>query len=185
LSDLHKPAQIITKTDKDGQTQKKSKYKKPSPILFVKTEHTTGKKNRKTKTNIVKAPVDTGASASIATFKSAKGLPLNKKTETKKWSTAAGASNTSAKTKRLQFSLPELQSARKIEKSFHVLDIELENYDMIIGLDLITSLQLDVKGSDMSIKWMTPPFHGAMSTLPSKTSVLQKTINPITLWNRK
>jgi hypothetical protein len=121
--------------------------------LFVKIEYTTGKKNRKTKTKIVKALVDTGASASIVTFKSAKGLPLNKKTETKKWSTAAGVLNTSAKTKRLQFSLPELQSARKIEKSFHVLDIELKNYDMIIGRDLITSLQPDVKGSNMSIKW--------------------------------
>jgi hypothetical protein len=57
----------------------------------VKIECTTGKKSRKTKTKIVKALVDTAASASIATFKSAKGsAPLNKKTETKKWSTAAG-----------------------------------------------------------------------------------------------
>jgi hypothetical protein len=80
-------------------------------------------------------------------------LPLNKKTETKKWSTTAGVSNTSAETKRLQFSLPELQSARKMQKSFHVPDIKFKNYDMIIGRDLITSLQLDVKGSDMSIKW--------------------------------
>jgi hypothetical protein len=137
LSDLRKPAQMITKTDEDGQTQKKSKCKKLSPILFVKIEHKTGKKNRKTKTKIVKkALVDTGASASIVIFVSAKGLPLNKKTETKKWSTAAGVLNTSAKTKRLQFSLPELQSARKIEKSFDVLDIELKNYDMIISRDL-------------------------------------------------
>jgi hypothetical protein len=151
LSDLRKPAQIITKTDEDGQTQKKWKYKKLSLILFLKIECATGKKNRKTKTKIVKALVDTGASASIVTFKSAKGLPLNKKTETKKWSTAAGILNISAKTKRLQFSLPELQSARKIEKSFHVVDIELKNYDMIIGRDLITSLQIDVTGSDMSI----------------------------------
>jgi hypothetical protein len=153
LSDLRKPAQMITKTDEDGQTQKKSKCKKLSPILFVKIECTTGKKNRKTKTKIGKALVDTGASASIVTFKSAKGLPLNKKTETKKWSTAAGVLNTSAKTKRLQFSLPELQSARKTEKSFNVPDIELKNYDVMIGRDLIPSLQQDVKGSDMSIKW--------------------------------
>jgi hypothetical protein len=84
LSDLRKPAQMITKTDEDDQTQKKSKYKKLSPILFVKKEHTTGKKNRKTKTKIVKALVDTRASALIATFESAKGSHLNKKTETKK-----------------------------------------------------------------------------------------------------
>jgi hypothetical protein len=70
---------MITKTDEDGQIQKKSKCKKLSPILFVKIEHTTGKKNRKTKTKIVKALVDTGASASIVTFESAKGLPLIKR----------------------------------------------------------------------------------------------------------
>jgi hypothetical protein len=72
LSDLRQPAQMIAKTDEDGQTQKKSKYKKLSPILFVKIECTTGKKNRKTEKKIVKALVDTGASASIATFESAK-----------------------------------------------------------------------------------------------------------------
>ena len=61
--------------------------------------------------------------------------------------------NTSIKTKRLDFSLTELESNRKIEKSFHVVDIDIKNYDMIIGRDLMTSLQLDVKGSDLSIKW--------------------------------
>jgi hypothetical protein len=153
LSDLRKPAQMITKTDEEDQTQKKSKCKKLSPIVLVKIECATGKKNRKTKAKIVKAPADAGASALIATFKSAKGSPLNKKTETKKWSTATGVLNTSAKTKLLQFNLLELQSARKIEKSFHVADIELKNYDMTIGRDLITGLQPDVKGSNMSIKW--------------------------------
>jgi hypothetical protein len=153
LSDRRKPAQMITKTDKDGQTQKKSKCKKLSPILFVKIEHMTGEKIRKTKTKIVKALVDTRASALIVTFKSAKGSPPNKKTETKKQSNAVRVLNTSAKTKQLQFSLPELQSARKIEKSFHVLDIELKDYDVMIGPDLVTGLQLDVKGGDMSIKW--------------------------------
>jgi hypothetical protein len=49
-SDLRKPAQMITKTDGDGQSQKELKCKKSSPILFVKTEHATGKKDRKTKT---------------------------------------------------------------------------------------------------------------------------------------
>jgi hypothetical protein len=35
----------------------------------------------------------------------------------------------------------------------HVQDIEFKNYDVTIGHDLITSLQPDVKGSHMSIKW--------------------------------
>ena len=153
LSDLRKPSQIITQTDEDGQAQKKSRNKKLSPILFVKIQHSTGKKNRQSKNKLVKALVDTGASESIISLKAAKGLPLSSKTETKKWSTAAGLLNTSVKTKRLEFSLTELQSSRKIEKSFHVVDIDLKNYEMIIGRDLITSLQLDIKGSDMSIKW--------------------------------
>jgi hypothetical protein len=96
LSDLRKQAQMITKTNENGQTQKKSKYKKLSPILFVRIEHTTGKKKRQTKTKIVKALIDTGASTSIVTFESAKGLPLSNKTETKKPSAAAGVLNTSA-----------------------------------------------------------------------------------------
>jgi transposase InsO family protein len=153
LSDLRKPNQIKTKTDKDGLTLKKSKQKKLSPILFVKMQFSNGKKNRQTKSKFVKALVDSGASQSIINSKAAKGLPLSDKTETKEWSTAAGMLHTSAKTKRVEFSLPELHTNRTIKKSFHVLDIHLKNYDMIIGRDLITEIQLDVKGSDLSIKW--------------------------------
>jgi hypothetical protein len=130
LSDLHKPAERITnKTDKHGQTQKQSKRKNLSPILFVKTQLSTGKMKRQTKIRFSKALVDTGATTSITTsLESAKGLPLSNKTETKKWSTAApGMLKTSAKTKRLEFSLPELHSNRKIEKSLHIVDVELKN----------------------------------------------------------
>jgi hypothetical protein len=153
LSDLRKPAQTNTKTDEEGQTLKKSKLNSLSPILFVKIQYKTGKKNRQTNYKIVKSLVDSGASESIMTLKAAKGLPISSKTETKKWSTAAGTLNTTAKTKKLEFRLLELNNNRNIEKSFHVVDIDLKNYDMIIGRDLITSLQLDIKGSDMSIKW--------------------------------
>jgi hypothetical protein len=153
LSDLRKPAQTNTKTDEEGQTLKKSKLNSSSPILFVKIEHKTGKKNRQTNYKIVKSLVDSGASESIMTLKAAKGLPTSSKTETKKWSTAAGMLNTTAKTKRLEFRLLELNNNRNVEKSFHVVDIDLKNYDMIIGRDLIASLQLDIKGSDVSIKW--------------------------------
>ena len=66
LSDLcNKTSQIITKTNKGGQTQKKSKYYKLSPILFLRIQHSTGKKNRQTKNKLVKALVNTGASESI------------------------------------------------------------------------------------------------------------------------
>ena len=153
LSDLRKPIKSNTKTDDDGQTLKKSKHKNVSPILFVSVPRRTGKKKTKIKNKILKALVDTGASESIMTLKAAKGLPLSNSKETKRWSTAAGNLNTSAKTKRIEISLPELQANRKIKKSFHVVGLDLTNYDMIIGRDLITSLQLDIRGSDMSIKW--------------------------------
>jgi hypothetical protein len=47
--------------------------------------------------------------------------------ETKNWSTAAGMLHTNAKTKRLEFSLPELQASRTINKSFHIVDIDLKS----------------------------------------------------------
>jgi hypothetical protein len=110
LSDLRKPTQTKRKTNKDVQTLKKSKQKKLSPILFVKMQFSTGKKNIQTKFKFVKALVDSGASQSIINIKAAKGLPLSTKTETKEWSTAAGMLNTTAKTKRVKFSLPELHT---------------------------------------------------------------------------
>jgi hypothetical protein len=124
LSDLRKPTQINTSKDQNDQTLKKSKIKNLSPILFVKIQYSTCKKNRQAKSKLVKALVDSGASESILTLSAAKGSPISGKTETKNWSAAAGILKTSAKTKRLEFSLPELQAARKIQKSFHVVDIK-------------------------------------------------------------
>jgi hypothetical protein len=106
LSDLRKPTQIKTSKDENGQTLKKSKIKNLSPILFVKIQYSTGKKNRQTKSKLVQALVDSGASESILTLSAAKSLPISGTTETKNWSTAAGILKTSAKTKRLEFSLP-------------------------------------------------------------------------------
>jgi hypothetical protein len=60
-------------------------------------------------------------------LEAAKGLPLSSVTETKKWSTAAGMLNTTAKTKRIEFSPPELNANRNVEKLFHVAHIELKN----------------------------------------------------------
>jgi hypothetical protein len=74
---------------------------------------------------------------------------------------------TTAKTKRLEFSLPELNANRNIEKSLHVTVMELKNHGMIIGHDLIASMQLDIKGSNMSIKWDVSaiPWHSIDSTV--------------------
>jgi hypothetical protein len=67
---------------------------------------------------------------------------------------------------------PNFKQIKKSEKkSFHVIKLDLKNCNiMTIICDLITSLQLDVKGSNMSINGMMPQFHGEALTLQSKMS---------------
>ncbi len=84
LSDLRKPTESKTTTDEDGRTTKKTKLKKLSPILFMKIELPSGKKKNRTRTRLLKALVDTGASESIIVLSKAKHLPL---TEVKKQKT--------------------------------------------------------------------------------------------------
>jgi predicted aspartyl protease len=153
LSDLRKPPKNNTRTDKDGQTTKKQKMAHLSPILFVKVQIPSGKKKRDEKTRLIKALVDSGASETIIVKSAAKKLPLRENNEPKKWATAAGTINTTFKTKRVDFSFPELHANRMIKKSFHVVDIDLKRYDMIIGRDLIQTLGLQIKGNDLSLKW--------------------------------
>jgi predicted aspartyl protease len=153
LSDLRKPSQINTKKDKEGQSTKKSKMKNLSPILCVKIQIPKGKKKNRTKIRLIKALVDTGASETIIVQKAAKNLPHRSTNDTKQWSTAAGIIDSTSKTKKVDFSLPELHANRTIKQSFHVIDVELKRYDMIIGRDLIKSLGLEIKGNDLSIKW--------------------------------
>ena len=83
LSDLRKPTDKPTQTDHNGQTSKKVKHKHLSPILFISLQRLTGKKKNRTKTKLVKALVDTGASESLITTSAAKGLPLDNRKETK------------------------------------------------------------------------------------------------------
>ena len=42
---------------------------------------------------------------------------------------------------------------KTICKTFHVVDVDLQWYDMIIGCNLILTLGLEIKGDDLSIKW--------------------------------
>ena len=81
-----------------------------------------------------------------------KGLPLKNEKETRTWNTAAGVLKSQSKTKSLEFTFPEMNSSRKIRKSFHAVDMENAHYDMIIGRDLMTSIGLNVRGSDQLIQ---------------------------------
>ena len=49
------------------------------------------------------------------------------------------------------FSFPELHANKLINQSLHVVDLNIDLYDMIIGRDSIRSLGIDIHGTDMTI----------------------------------
>ena len=79
------------------KSKKKLKHKHFSPIIFVKMAIPAGKKGRQSKTRLVKALVDSGASESILAKAKADKLPVNKTKKERQWSTAAGVLTTNTK----------------------------------------------------------------------------------------
>ena len=51
------------------------------------------------------------------------------------------------------FRFPELHDNKSINESIHVVDINIDRYDMIIGRKLIRSLGFNSHGTDMTIHW--------------------------------
>ena len=51
------------------------------------------------------------------------------------------------------FSFPELHASKLINQLLHVVDLNIERYDMIIGRDLIRFLGIDIHGADIIIQW--------------------------------
>ena len=72
------------------KSKKKLKHKHFSPIIFVKLVIPAGKKCRQSKTCLVKALVNSGASESILAKAKADNLPVKKTNKEQQWSTAAG-----------------------------------------------------------------------------------------------
>ena len=48
---------------------------------------------------------------------------------------------------------PELHANKLINQSLHVVDLNIDRYNMIIGRDLMGSLGIDIHGADMNIHW--------------------------------
>ena len=134
------------------KSKKKLKHKHFSPIIFVKLVIPAGKKCRQSKTRLVKALVDSGASEYILAKAKAYKLPVKKTKKERQWSTAVGVLTTYTKTT-TSFSFPELYGNKLINESLHVVDLNIDCYDMIIGCDLIRSLGIDIHGADMTIHW--------------------------------
>ena len=74
LKTLRKPSKMVIQTE----SKKKLKHKHFSPIIFVKLVIPAGKKGRQSKTRLVKARVDSGASESILAKAEADKLPVKK-----------------------------------------------------------------------------------------------------------
>ena len=131
-------------------SKKKPKHKHFSPIIFVKLVIPAGKKGRQSKTRLVKALVDSGASESFLSKANADKLQVKKNKKERQWSTSAGILTTNTKIV-TSFSFPELHANKLINQSLHVVDLNIDRYDMIIGRDLIISLGIDIHGVDMTI----------------------------------
>ena len=68
-------------------------------------------------------------------------MSVKKTKQEQQWSMAAGVLNTNTKTA-TSFSFPELYANKLINQSIHVVDINIDRYDMIIGRTLIRSFDL-------------------------------------------
>ena len=71
---------------------------------------------------------------------------------------AAGVLTTNTKTA-TSFSFSELHANTLINQSLHVVDLNIDRYDMIIVRDLIRSLGIDIHGADMTIQWDDADIH--------------------------
>ena len=132
------------------------------PLVFVRFNASLGKAKPVT----IRALLDSGASESLVSQKHVKKLRIKKagKSSTA-WSTPGGDMTTNQKVK-AQFSIPELQDKKLIEWDPHVAK-DMNNYDMIIGRDLVFFLKIDVLFSNQTIEWddYSMPFKPADASL--------------------
>ena len=151
---------------KQTKSNKKMKHVHFSPIIFVKLVIPAGKKYRHSKTRLVKALVYSGASEYILTKAKSGKLPFKKTKQERQCSTAAGVLTTNTKTA-TSFSFLELYANKLINKSLHIVDLNINRYDMIIGRDLIRYLGIDIHGADMTIHWddAAMPWRNIYSTI--------------------
>ena len=70
-----------------------------------------------------------------------------------KYLTAGSLTDSSKQTEILKFKLPELNSSRNITKSFQILKMAANRYNLIIGHDLMSETGLDVLASNQTLNW--------------------------------
>ena len=138
-----------------GHSTKRLKADHLKPIVFVLLRTSLGQPKPK----MIRALLDTGATKTIVSEHLVTKLRVQKD-QVIQWSTAAGTLITNQKVK-LQFVIPELHDKRTIQWEATVTKNPV-NYDMIIGLDLLTELGIQLSFEDQTITWDD-------STIPMKS----------------
>ena len=92
----------------------------------------------------------------------------------RQWSTSAGVLINNTKIA-ISFSFPELHANKIFHQSLHIVDLNIDRYDMIIGRDLIRSLGIDIHGADMTIHWydVAIPWRDIYVTTKDVSALLQ------------
>ena len=105
LNTLQNPSKMVNQT----KFKKKQKHIYFSPIIFVKLVIPSGKKDKQSKTRLVKALVDSEASEYMLAKSKSYKLTVKKTKKERQWSTAAGVLTTNTKIA-TSFSCPELHT---------------------------------------------------------------------------
>jgi hypothetical protein len=95
--------------------------------------------------------LDSGASQTIIKKAIVDNTQLIVQQDTTKWKTVAGNFKTVLKAK-IIFSLPTLHETRRVESEMHVVS-QINNYDMIMGRDLLQELGIMLDFSNQTITW--------------------------------
>ena len=104
----------------------------------------------------IRALLDTGTTATLLLKQYVRrGRVSSKKSKIVKWTTLGGHFKTTRESL-VDFKFPELNTAKTVTYSCHVDETtktSTANYDMIIGMDLMTEIGIVVDTSDRTIKW--------------------------------
>ena len=85
-------------------------------------------------------------------------MPVKNTNQEQQWSTDACIITINTRTA-TSFSLPELHANKIINQSLHVVNLNIDRYNMIIGRDLIISPGIDIHGADITIHWDDAAIH--------------------------
>ena len=92
-------------------------------------------------------------------------MTVKKTNHERQWLKAPGVLTTNTKTETI-FSFLDIYANKLINQSLHVVNLNIDRYDMIIGRDLIISLGIDIHGAGTTIQWEDAaiPWRGIDST---------------------